>query len=156
MSTTVGGLNKAIIARLRGTEVLTGQTLAAQVALAALVPKWRLGTMTKEGALPTGTFYEDSGIDAMPRAIDVGILQTSVRRFEVWTQSLDDAFFTGAADALEHLFDERRGATKLTLTGDGRVYESSLFVGMQGPLPDDSINAHYGLIAFKFVEARPF
>jgi len=154
MSAIAGALNIAILARLRGTEVLTGDQLTAQGVTNA-VP-WRLGTMRKNGALPAGTFYEDAGIDAFPAAPDVGILQYSIRRFEFWKAGTDDTFFSGMQNALELLFDERRGAPALTLTGDGKVYESALFVGMQGPIPDDDINANVGLMSFRFVEARPY
>ncbi len=153
MATTPGALNKAILARLRGTEVLTGDALAAQAITSGL--RWRFGTMSKAGELPHGNFYEDAGVDAMPRAPDVGILRHSVKRFEVWTGETASAFFHDQGDALELLFDERRGAPVLTIDGDGRVYQSSLFVAMQSPYHDDKINAWLGLISFTFVEARP-
>lgn len=153
MATTPGALNIAIFARLRGTEVLAGDLAAAQAITSAY--KWRLGSMTKDGALPACCLYEDAGVDAMPYAPDVGILQNSVRRFEFWTQSLDDSFFTNLADACELLFDFRRGGSLMNIGGDGLIYDSSLFTGMQGPIHDDDTNAYYATMAFQFVEARP-
>lgn len=155
MATTPGGLTKAILARLRGQESLTGEAATAQTALAALVSRWRFGTMAKAGDLPCGNVFEDAGVDAMPRAVDVGILQHSIRRFEIWTNETASGFFHEAGDALEMLFDERRGAPALTVSGDGTVFESALFVGMQAPYFDTQVNAWYGVISFRFVEARP-
>lgn len=155
MSTTPGALNKAILARLRGSEALTGDAAVAQEVLTGIVPRWRFGTMAKSGEFPTGNLYEDAGVDAMPNAVDVGILQHSIRRFELWTNTTASAFFNDAADCLERLFDERRGAPELTLDGDGQIYESALFVGMQAPYHDDELNAWYGVISFRFVEGRP-
>lgn len=156
MATTPGGLTKAILARLRGSEALTGDAAAAQTALAALVTRWRFGTMAKAGdAMPCGNVFEDAGIDAMPRAPDVGILQHSIRRFEIWTDETASGFFHEAGDALERLFDERRGAPELSIAGDGLTYESALFTAMQAPYKDEQLNAWYGMIAFRFVEARP-
>lgn len=153
MATTPGALNIAIIARLRKTEVLTGDLLTAQNITSAY--KWRLGSMTIGGALPAGCFYEDAGVNAAPNAPDIGIVQFSIRRFELWNNTLDDTFFTNLADSLELLFDRRRGGNVLSVGGDGRIFESSLFTGMQGPYHDDSINAFFATMSFMFVESRP-
>jgi hypothetical protein len=157
VATTPGALNRAIFARLRGTETpaLSGDAATAQVRLAALVPKWRLSTLTEEADVPCGNIYVDAPVDAMPEAVDVGIIQYSIRRFEIWSRQTDAAFYENVEDALEQLFDERRGAPALPLDGDGRVFESALFTGLQGPFRDDPINAYYSLISFRFVEARP-
>lgn len=155
MATTPGGLTKAILARLRGSEALTGDAATAQAALAATVTRWRYGTMAKAGEFPCGNVFDDAGVDAMPRAPDVGILQHSVRRFEVWTKETASSFFHEAGDALELLFDERRDAPELDIAGDGRVFQGSLMTAMQAPYFDTQINAWYGMIAFSFVESRP-
>lgn len=155
MATTAGGLTKAILARLRGQESLTGDAATAQAALAALVGRWRFGTMAKAGDMPCGNLFEDAGVDAMPRAPDVGILQHSVRRFEIWTNETASSFFHEAGGYLEQLFDERRDAPELDLTGDGRVFQGSLMTAMQAPYFDTQLNAWYGTIAFSFVESRP-
>lgn len=155
MATTPGGLTKAILARLRGEEALSADAAAAQSVLASKVSRWRFGTMAKAGELPCGNVFDDAGIDSMPRAPDVGILQYSVRRFEIWTNETASAFFHEAGDALEMLFDERRDAPGLTLTGDGQIFQGSLMTGMQAPYFDTQINAWYGTIAFSFVESRP-
>lgn len=147
------GLHLAILARLRGTEVLTGVYAGAQATTSAL--KWRFGTMTKKGELPCGNFYFDAGVDAMPRAPDVGIIENGVVRFEVWTETPDAAFFTTNANALEQLFDERRGCPLITKAGDGKVFAHSLMTGMQAPYFDKDTNAWWGLISFQFLEARP-
>jgi hypothetical protein len=155
MATTPGGLTKAILARLRDQEALTGDAATARAVLAALVPKWRFGTMAKAGAPPCGNVFEDASVDAMPRAVDVGILQHSIRRFELWTTDTASSFFHEAGDALELLFDERRGAPELPIGGDGLCYEGALFVPMQAPYFDEQLNAWYGVVSFRFVEARP-
>lgn len=155
MATTPGGLTKAILARLRDQEALTGDAATARAVLAALIPRWRYGTMAKAGDLPAGNVFEDAGVDAMPRAPDVGILQHSIRRFEIWTNETASSFFHEAGDALELLFDERRGAPGFDIAGDGRVFQGSLFTAMQAPYKDEQINAWYGMIAFSFVESRP-
>ncbi len=155
MSTTAGGLTKAILARLRGSEALTGDAATAQAALAALVSRWRFGTMAQAGEFPHGNVFEDASVDAMPRAVDVGIIQHSIRRFELWTNETASGFFHEAGDALERLFDERRGAPELSIDGDGQVFESALFTAMQAPYFDTQINAWYGMISFRFVESRP-
>ncbi len=153
MATTPGALTKAVLARLRGTEALTGDQQAAQAITSVL--RWRFGTMAKSGEMPCGNVFEDAGIDAMPRAVDVGILQHSVRRFELWTQDTASAFFHEGGDAMELLFDERRGAPELSIDGDGRVFQGALLTGMQAPYYDTKFNAWYGMIAFSFVESRP-
>lgn len=155
MSTTPGALNKAIFARLRGTEVLTGDALAAQQTLASVVSRWRFGTMAKEGTFPVGELYSDASADAMPNAPDVGIITHSIRRFTVWTKETASSFFADCEDCLERLFDQRRGAPALDIPGDGKCYECALFTQMQAPYEDDNINAWWGTIAFRFVEARP-
>lgn len=163
MATTPGGLTKTILARLRGAETLTGDAATARAVLAALVTRWRYGTMMKGGeevktallAGGVGNVMEDAGVDAMPRAPDVGILQHSIRRIELWTSKTESSFFHEAGDALELLFDERRGAPELGIAGDGVCYEGALFTAMQAPYFDTQLNAWYGMISFRFVEARP-
>lgn len=153
MATTPGALTKAVLARVRGQESMTGDQQAAQIVTSAV--RWRYGTMAKSGELPCGNVFDDEGVDAMPKAVDVGIITNSVRRLELWTNDTASGFFHNMADALELLFDERRGAPNLTLDGDGRTYQSSLFVGMQAPFFDTAVNGWYGMIAFSFVESRP-
>jgi hypothetical protein len=153
MATTPGALTKAILARLRGTEVLTGEAEEGQQIIKQY--RWRFGTMAKQGELPHGNVFEDAGVDAMPRAVDVGILQHSVRRFEIWTNETASSFFHEAGDALEKMFDMRRGAPVLTIDGDGYCWEGALFTAMQAPFFDKELNAWYGMIAFTFLEARP-
>ncbi len=153
--TTPDALTKAILARLRGSETLTGEAETAREILKGHVPRWRFGTLSQSGELPHGNVFADAGVDAMPNAPDVGIINHSVRRFELWTEETASAFFTQSADALEKLFDERRGAPDLTVEGDGRVYQSSLFVPFQGPFRSDDIRAWWGVISFTFVDARP-
>jgi hypothetical protein len=115
--------------------------------------------MKRDGNFPCGNFFEDAGPDAMPNVADSGILQFSIRRFELWTKtaSATAAFFKTGADALERLFDTRRGGgtTLLNLPGDGLIYDSDVLTGLQGPFFDDDINAWYATMAFRFVEARP-
>src|SRR5690349_257962 len=111
MATTPGGLTKAMLARLRGQVALTGDAATAQAVVSGL--RWRYGTMAKSGEMPCGNVFDDAGIDAMPRAVDVGILQYAVRRIELWTTDTASAFFHDGGDALELLFDERRGAPLL-------------------------------------------
>ncbi len=153
MATIPGALDIAILARLRGTESLTGDLLACQVITSAY--EWRKGSMRKNGTVPCGLFYSDSGVDAMPAAPDMGILEYSVRRFEIWNKTPDGSFFATLPDALEYLLDFRRGNSLLNITGDGLVKDHSLMVSFQGPYFDDQINAFYGLMSFMFVESRP-
>lgn len=146
-------LNKAIGDRITGVEVLTGDQAEAQTYFAGRSVGY--GTMRQAGVLPALRFYEDAGSDAMPHAPDVGIISNSIYRFESWTRDFAGDFFGKDAMYLELLFDERRGAPALTLEGQGRVFMSGLFVPMQAPLLDRNIDAHYGLMAFVFVESRP-
>jgi hypothetical protein len=145
-------LNKAILARLNGTEVLTGAQATAQGVVSGDAVGY--GTMTLNGVLPATRFYEDAGTEVMPRAVDVGIINQSIYRFEKWSRSMDGSLFGAWADALEQLFDERRNGPALTLEGNSQVFESSLFVPLQAPFFDERINSWFGLIAFKFIESR--
>lgn len=153
--TTPDALTKAVLARIRGSETLTGEAEAARAVLGSHIERWRFGTMSKIGELPHGNVYADAGVDAMPRAPDVGIIEHAVRRIELWTKETASAFFSESADALEMLFDERRGAPVLETAGDGTCFQSSLFVPFQGPYWAEGINAWWGVISFTFVEARP-
>lgn len=155
MALTIGGLNKAILNRIRGNETLTGEQATAQTSLVALIPTWRLGNLRADGALPSGNIYEDAGVDAQPRTVDSGLYHWSIRRFEIWNNTTDESVLTGASEHLMRLFDLRKGATMLDIPGDGKLFDMALFVGMQGPFFDDQINAWYGTMAFSFLEARP-
>lgn len=147
-------LQKAILARLDGTETgLTGDQLTAQGVCSPL--KWRFGTLTQKGTVPCGTFYEDAGVDAMPNPPDVGLIYHTVWRFEVWTESIAGTFFGTMANALELLFDERKGAPLLVPYGAGKVFAQYLFTPMQAPYWSEDVNAAYGLISFTMLEARP-
>lgn len=154
-------LNKAILARIRGDETLTdARALAAQVAIDALLatiggkPACRYGMKGSSTVYPEITFREDAG----PLALDgsgIGIVTNAIYRFELWETTRDATTIPAMADYLELLFDARRDAPDLTLEGEGRCYYSDLFTGLQGPFVDDFRNAFFGLMAFRFVEARP-
>lgn len=153
MAVTAGGLNIAILKRLRGTEVLTGEHVAPQAVLSAI--QWRLGTLTQQAEIPCGRFYEDAAIDANQGRVGVGVQRWAVRRFELWTESTDESFVQNAANALEMCFDTDRGAPVLSVTGDGRIWEHGLLTDLQYPLYDPGLRAYYGLLSFQFLESRP-
>jgi len=151
-------LEKAIIARVRGTETLTGDMLLAQQYLVELLgadpPTIVKNSLKSKATLPCITFGFDPGPEAMG-GVDVGEVRWVIGRFYIWTKARGGSFFSEVADALEHLFNGRRGASNLTLEGDDRTYWSDLFVDLQEPDHEDSTNDFYATLSFKFVEARP-
>lgn len=154
-------LHGAIVARVRGTETLTGDAAEAHAALVTLfggTPEIRKGATASTATLPCITFYEDSGIEALG-GVDVGEVRHSVYRFFIWTTRTDrtGTFIHEVADALERLFNQRRGAPGITLADSrsSQVFWCDLFVSLQEPEHEDNTNEFYGMIAFRFVEARP-
>lgn len=155
-------LNQAIGARVRGIEVLTGRAADAQSTLAGILaaagsskaPAIRYGAKASSTVYPEITFREDAGPQTLGGP-DVGIVQDSVYRFELWDNSRDGSTIPTIADCLELLFDVRRDAPAINLTGYGKVYASYLLTALQGPFHDDIKKVFFGLIAFRFAEARP-
>lgn len=150
-------LAKAIVARVKGTEVLTGDLLLAQQALVTLfggTPRIRKGATASKATLPCLTFWFDSGPESMG-ATDSGEIRNVIARFFIWTKTREGEFFGDVADALEHLFNERRGATLLVPTGVNQIFCSDLFTDLQEPDHDDATNDFYAFISFRFIEARP-
>lgn len=146
-------LNHAILRRLNGNETLTGEFAQAQTLTAAL--DWHFGPLDPKGStFPCGTFFEDAGTESLG-GVDVGVVNNSVYRFLVWDKTRDGSVIPKYADAVEKLFDRRRGVPNLDIVGDGVCYWSDLFVPLQAPLQAMDINAFYGIMAFRFVEARP-
>lgn len=156
-------LTKAIVARLRGDETLTGDADTAYDRLAVLLaavggddkPAVRYGSKAVNPEYPCVVFWEDAGVEAMGGP-DVGIVTQSIYRFELWEQGRGGLVIPDIADCLELLIDHRRRAPAWTLTGEGnQVWWSQLFVGLQAPFYDPARDAWFGLMAFQFVEARP-
>lgn len=155
-------LNAAIIARVRGTETLSGRAAQAQSDLAALLapvgstngPAIRYGAKGSSTVYPEITFREDAGTEPIGGP-DIGIVSSSIYRFELWEQSRDGSTLLTIADLLEQLFDTRKDAPVLTLTGEGQCWASYLFTAFQGPFHADLIDVFYGLMGFRFIEARP-
>lgn len=155
-------LNKAILDRLRGDETVTGRADTAQTDLAALLtttgsagkPAVRYGMKGSSTAYPEITFREDAGMLAIDGS-GVGIVTDSVYRFEIWETTRNATTIPAIADALELLLDARRDAPAMTLEGDNRYYHSDLMTPLQGPFIDEFRNAFFGLLTFRFVEARP-
>lgn len=156
-------VSKAIVARLRGVETLTGDALAAYTLLASLLaqvgadskPAVRYGSKATDAEFPCVVFWEDAGAEALG-GVDVGIITRSVYRFEIWEQGRTGSLIPRIADCLELLIDQRRRAPDWTLTGTGnQVWHSEVFVGLQAPFWDAARDAWFGLLSFVFTEARP-
>src|SRR5512146_1577839 len=148
-------LNTAIIARVRGTETLTGRALQAQSDLAAILavtsastPAIRYGAKGSSPVFPEITFREDAGTDAIGGP-DIGIVSNSIYRFELWEKSRDGSGLLTIADCLEQLFDTRKDAPDMTLTGEGQCWAGYLFTPFQGPFHADLIDCFFGLMAFR-------
>lgn len=150
-------LADAIIARVRGTEVLAGDMLLAQQALVTLfggTPRIRKGATASKATFPCLTFRVDDGPESMG-ATDSGEIRNVIARFMIWTKTREGEFFGEVADALQHLFNERVGAGLLAITGVNQVFCGDIFTGLQELDHDDNTNDFSALISFRFVEARP-
>lgn len=155
-------LTEAILKRFRGIETLTGDALAAQTGLAAMLAKIGLnnypavwyGPKSQDATYPSITFHEQAGPEPIG-GIDIGILTTAIYRLELWDNGREGDTLPQMADYIECLFDERRRAPALTLTGDGVIYYGELFSGLEAPHHDDNRNCFFGLMSLRFVEARP-
>lgn len=155
-------LNKAIMDRARGDEVLAvgSRALQAQTDLAALLGTVNAKPAVALGGVPSAVTYdcirfrEDMGGSGLAGE-GVGITGDTIYRFELFSTKRDGTTLRTMADCLELLFDERRDAPALTIEGDGRIYASDLFTAYQGPFHDDMRDCFISLIAFRFVEARP-
>lgn len=154
-------LQKAVVARVRGDEVLTGDAAAAQTALAALLatttgghPAFRYGAKGSGVLYPEVTFREDGGVE-MIGGVDIGIPTWSVLRMEIWEQTHGGLTIPVIADYLELLFDCRRRAPVLPLEGENHCWWGELFAPLQSPFQDTQYDAFFGLLAFRFAEARP-
>lgn len=145
-------LNAAVVARIT-TETLTS---ADQIAAQNLVKNLPVhyGAVDPSVAFPCLAFYEDTGTESMG-GVDIGLIYNSIYRFQIWTQDRTGSYIPQIAGALERLFDMRQGAPIIDIIGDGKTFWSELFVPLQGPLHADTINAFFGMIAFRVVEARP-
>jgi hypothetical protein len=146
-------LNTAIVARVR-SENLAAYPVAQAAQTVVNAYAIRYGSTATLPTFPCTTFFEDTGRESLT-GDDVGIVQDSVYRFTIWTKDNTGTTILTIADALEKLFDMRRGAPPITLTGDNKCYWCDVFSFLQSPFHDDGINAFFGVIAFRFVEARP-
>lgn len=146
-------LQEAVYRRLSGAETLTGDALAAQARISVL--PWRYGALRQHSVFPCGVFWKDAGTFELGSAPDIGIIENTIWRFELWTEAFDGAWFADRANDLELMFDERKQAPAMSIGGSGQVYDIALFTGMQAPLHEEKLSAYYGLISFRIVEARP-
>lgn len=160
-------LTKAIYARMAGTEIpaLTGEALAAQVALAGLLavdpdppsgPAVFFGNMQRRAAdnallFPCVTLRPDGG----PQDYRFGsfIMADPFYPLEIWDNSPSPIKLLDISGRLELLFDSRRGAPALPLASGGKVIWMELQAGPSVHY-DDKINAWLLLSLWRFKEAR--
>lgn len=151
-------LNKAILNRLR-QETLSGDFATAQAQLLALLgttpqgqPAIRYGAKGSSVDYPEITFREDGGVESLGGS-DIAIIDQSIYRFELWETTRNATILPTMARCLERLLDRRHGAPLLVLE-QGTCKYHELFTRMSGPFPDTDINAFFGVLAFRFIEAR--
>lgn len=156
-------LQIAIVNRLRGIEVMTGRFADAQAILATYLsqepsdslPAVRYGSKSSDVLPYQLTFHHDAGGESLAGS-DIGIIDNTIYRFEIWDSGRGDEVIPLVNDALETLCDERKGAPVWTLEDtEDRIFYSELFLRLQGPFHDDFRNMFYGVTAFRWVEARP-
>lgn len=150
-------LNKAIVARLRGTEILTGEGLEAQTSLLALVPaaNIRQGNFDSSVGYPQITFRPDGGIPSwISRSEELGVVSQPEYSFEVWNNDRSGSKITNIMDLIEQLLDDRRSvAAPLTLDSGYHVVSMELI--MDGAvLYNQAINAWFGLTRYMAREQR--
>lgn len=150
-------LDKAIVARINASEVVTGDTLVAQSYLNTLfggTPTIRKDYTPSETEFPCLTFATVPAPESLGGAA-IGQVQNVVVRFFIWTKSRGGSFVADVADTLEHLFNMQRGASALSLAYNDVFKHMDLFTDLQEPNFDRSTNDFSGMIAFRFVVARP-
>jgi len=158
-------LTTAIYRRLAGLETMTGEGLAAQVALAALLgtdpdtsePSVHKGNKSMIVTYPAITFRQNAGMvktEFKDTAID-----DPVYDFEIWNSTQSATLISDIYKHVEHLLDERfsmsLGIPPLSVDGNvGQVYYARAFVPLIDDLYDKDLRSWFGLCRMRFVEAR--
>lgn len=150
-------LNKAIVARLRGTEVLTGFGATAQAALLALVPSGQIRQANYDSSVgnPQITFRPDGGIPSwISRSEELGVVSQPEYSFEVWDTEHGGSRIPTIMDLIEQLLDDRRSvASPLTLDAGYHVVSGEII--MDGAvLYNQQIKTWFGLTRYMFREQR--
>lgn len=158
-------LIKAIYERLAGVEVLTGEGLAAQQALAALLgtdpdtslPSVHKGNKSMVVTYPAITFRLNAGMvngNFKDTAID-----DPVGDFEIWNNTQTATTISEIYRHVEHLIDDRfsvsLGIPVLSVdAAKGQIYHAQAFVPLIDDLYDKDLRSWFGLCRMRFVEAR--
>lgn len=149
-------LNKAIVSRLRGTEVLTGEALEAQTRYVALVgTRTRLGNMSSSVVYPQVCFRPSGGVNSwISRSEDLGVVSQPEYDFEVWSNLREGDEVTEILDLLEQLLDDRRSVAD-PMTLDSGYHVAAMHLIMDAALIyNERINAWAGLVRYQAIEQR--
>lgn len=149
-------LNKAIVARLRGTEVLTGEALEAQTRLVALVStRTRLGNFSQNVEFPQVCFRPSGGVPSwISRSEELGVVSQPEYDFEAWTNVRDGEDIPTILDLIEQLLDDRRSvAAPLTLDAGYHCVAMHLIMDASF-LYVPTINAWAGFVRYQAIEQR--
>jgi hypothetical protein len=149
-------LNKAIVARLRGTEVLTGEALEAQTRYVSLVStRTRLGNFASTVAYPQVCFRPSGGVNSwISRSEELGVVSQPEYDFEVWDNTRGGDDIPVILDLIEQLLDDRRSVAPV-MTLDSGYHVASMEMIMDGAiLYNSTINAWFGLTRYMAREQR--
>lgn len=160
-------LNKAIYARLAGTEVLTGAALAAQTALAALLavdPNLNAPAVHKDslqrlaGIKPDSVRYpcitfrmEGGAID--DRFADGVVMGNPIYDMEFWSAARSGTIIGDINEQVERLLDRRRQIAPAFTLASGHCYWMEMMTELY-EMYNDRINVWGGLRRLRIVEAR--
>lgn len=150
-------LNKAILARLRGTEVLTGEGLEAQTALLALVPSGQIRQANYDSSVgnPQITFRPDGGIPSwISRSEDLGVVSQPEYSFEVWDKERGGERIPVIMDLIEQLLDDRRSVAAVATLDTGYHAASGEMIMDTGVMYNSIIKTWFGLTRYMFREQR--
>ncbi len=151
-------LSAAVRARLTGTEALTGDGLAAQTALAALLatdptssppglPAVVLGVLRAQAVFPCVTFRPGGG--GRSRLV-AGPIMEPIYDFEFWTRSRSGSLVTDIATLVSNLLDYNRGVAPVLPLGSGRCFWMEALTEV-AVLWDTQYDAPFGVQRYRFV-----
>lgn len=154
-------LKKAFYERAAGVEVLTGDALAAQDALAVLLgvdpetnlPAVYAGNRSSILVYDALCFSEGGGTPDNRFGEDVGGIRDPILDVYIWSNKAQGNRISDIHDLVDRLFNERRGIAPLLHLESGRLYHMEALTDLSSGY-DNEANAWFGYCRYRFVMAH--
>lgn len=164
---SLSALKKAFYERAAGVEVLSGDALAAQDALAVLLaedtetslPAVHQGNKSVIVAYPALCFRESGGAPDTRWSADVGGIREVIFDVEIWSDSAAGNVISNIHDLVDKLFNTRRSLNShgvrapLPTLDSGRLKDMTALTDLS-TLYDRDTNAWYGFCRYRFILAH--